>query len=263
VVTGRIGLLGGVARRRRLAARPSVLRRGNRDRDRGTVLFVVNPLDVVDLTLSMSAGKDTDNGPGHEFGLLDNDNTNFTVGVNVYPSGIVNLGVNYGRDRYASNQMSRNANPPPDPQFNDPARNWTLNNTEHVNNFNAFVDLPKLFGNRTDLRVSYDYSDSDNGFVFGGPRIESLAAAGTFLPLPNVTNAWHRLAADCSYFFHKQVGLAVGYWYEKFDVSDFATIDLPGQTGAPRIDYLGELSTGYGNRPYAGNTAFVRLLYRF
>ena len=33
--------------------------------------------------------------------------------------------------------------------------------------------------------------------------------------------------------------------------------------GAPRIDYLGLISTGYGNRPYKGNTAFVRLLYLF
>ena len=235
----------------------------NRDRDRGTLLFVVNPTDVVDLSVSMSAGKDTYNGPGHEFGLLDNNNTNFTVGINVYPSGLLNFGANYGRDHYASNQMSRNANPPPDPQFDDPTRNWTLNNTENVNTFNTFVDLPKLFGNKSDVRVSYDFSDSDNGFAFGGPRIAALTAAGTFLPLPNVTNTWHRFAADCSYFFQKQVGIAIGYWYEKFDVSDFATLDLPGAAGTPRIDSLGELSTGYGNRPYTGNTAFVRLLYRF
>jgi MtrB/PioB family decaheme-associated outer membrane protein len=235
----------------------------NRDRDRGTLLFVVNPVDVVDFTFSMSAGKDTYNGPGHDFGLLDNDNTNVNVGINIYPSGIVNFGANYGRDHYASNQKSRNANPPPDPQFNDPSRDWTLNNTENVNNFNLFVDVPKAFGNKTNVRVNYDYSDSDNGFVFGGPRVASLTAANTFLPLPNVTNKWQRLAADVSYFFQKQVGVAVGYWYEKFDVSDFATIDLPGNPGTPRIDYLGEISTGYGNRPYKGNTAFVRLLYRF
>ena len=30
-----------------------------------------------------------------------------------------------------------------------------------------------------------------------------------------------------------------------------------------RIDWLGGLMTGYGNRPYTGHTAFVRLLYRF
>ena len=46
-------------------------------------------------------------------------------------------------------------------------------------------------------------------------------------------------------------------------MTDFATIDLPGQPGVPRIDYLGEISTGYGNRPYDGNSVFIRLLYRF
>ncbi|HZR25911.1 MAG TPA: MtrB/PioB family outer membrane beta-barrel protein [Vicinamibacterales bacterium] len=235
----------------------------DRQRDRGTLLFVLNPVDAVDVTLSMSTGKDTYNGAGHDFGLLDNDNTNVNIGVGFTPSQFLNFGANYGRDHYASNQKSRNANPPPDPQFTDPTRDWTLNNTENVNNFNAYVDVPKAFGNKTNVKISYDYSDSDNGFVFGGPRVAALAAVGQFIPLPNVTNTWQRFAADFSYYFQKQVGVAVGYWYEKLDVSDFATIDLPGSPGTPRIDYLGEISTGYGNRPYKGNTAFVRLLYRF
>ena len=40
-------------------------------------------------------------------------------------------------------------------------------------------------------------------------------------------------------------------------------IDLPGAPGTPRNDYLGEINTGYGNRPYKGNTGFLRLLYQF
>ena len=67
----------------------------------------------------------------------------------------------------------------------------------------------------------------------------------------------------CSNFFTSKVGVGLGYWYEKLGVSDYATIDLPGQPGTPRIDYLGEISTGYGTRPYKGNTAFLRLLYLF
>src|SRR5262249_17585879 len=155
------------------------------------------------------------------------------------------------------NQRSRNANPPPDPQFTDPSRDWTLNNDEPVNTVNVFLDLLQALP-KTDIRVSYDYSDSDNVFIFGGPRIASLTAASTFLPLPNVTNKWHRLAADSQYFFAKQVGVGVGYLYERLANVDFNTVDLPGQPGVPRIDYLGELSTGYGNRPYRGQTAFVR-----
>jgi hypothetical protein len=78
-----------------------------------------------------------------------------------------------------------------------------------------------------------------------------------------VTNQWQRASVDLQYFFAKQLGIAFGYWYEKFDVNDFATVDLPGQPGVPRIDYLGEIYTGYGNRGYEGNTAFLRMLYRF
>jgi hypothetical protein len=63
--------------------------------------------------------------------------------------------------------------------------------------------------------------------------------------------------------FAPKIGLRVGYWYEKLEVTDYATIDLPGQPGTPRIDYLGLLSTGYGNRPYTGNTGFFRILYFF
>ena len=262
----------------------------DRKRNRGTLLFVVNPSDFYDVTFSMATGRDTYNGEGHQFGLLDASNTSYNVGVSVYPKGFVSFGANYGRDHYNTNQASQNANPscalnvPPCPpgaydSWTDPNRLWTMNNTENVNNFNLFMDAPRAFGSKSGIRLSYDYTDSDNGFLFGGPRITELSqnvaltpgdtkpcAAGVtscFLPLPNVTNKWQRLTAEVSYYFQKQVGVAVGYWFEKFEVSDFATIDVPGQAGTPRIDYLGELSTGYGNRPYQGNTAFVRLLYRF
>ena len=82
-----------------------------------------------------------------------------------------------------------------------------------------------------------------------------------FEALPNVTNKWHRLTADVRYGITSKVGVAASYWYERLDITDFATLDLT--PGVPRIDYLGLLSTGYGNRPYKGSTGSVRLLYTF
>ncbi|MBS1816749.1 MAG: MtrB/PioB family outer membrane beta-barrel protein [Acidobacteria bacterium] len=240
----------------------------DRQRNRGTLLLVVNPTGIMDITASVSKGKDTYNGEGHEFGLLDNDNTNVTLAIGLAPMDGVDMGASYGRDRFVSNQKSRNANPPPDPTWTDANRDWTLKNEEQVNNVDVFVTLSKLV-EKTTVRFNYDYADSDNGFLFGGPRITSLAALGQFLPLPNVTNKWQKLSADFQYHFTKKVGAALGYWYEKFDITDYATIDTNGPvgitaaTGVPRIDYLGFLGTGYGNRPYKGSTAFVRLLYFF
>lgn len=86
---------------------------------------------------------------------------------------------------------------------------------------------------------------------------------GQFIPLPNVTTTWQRLTADLRYHLTEKVVLGAVWWYEKFDVSDFATIDLPGEPGTPRIDYLGGLITGYGNRPYKGNSGFLRVMYLF
>lgn len=239
----------------------------DRDRNRFNVMATFMPTDKVDVTASMIYGKDEYNGPGLEFGLLDNKNTQYAIGVTFMPTTTVDVGASYGRDSYTALQKSRNANPPPDPTWTDPNRDWTMDNEENVNNFDVFLNLRKAVKN-TDIDVVYTFSDSDNAFVFGGPRVNpavagSLAAAGQFEQLPNVTNSWHQLRADVRYFFTSQFGIGFGWWYEKFDVTDFNTIDLAGQPGAPRIDYLGEINTGYGNRPYKGNTGFLRLLVHF
>ena len=166
-------------------------------------------------------------------------------------------------------QKSRNANPPPDPTWTDPARNWTLDNNEVVKTYMAYLDLEGLANAKADLHFSFERNDSDNAFNYGGPRIAVLQTTNTFIPLPNVVNEWNRFTADVKYFFTPKVGVGVAYWYDKLDVTDWATIDSNGpqafnaSTGVPRIDWLGGLMTGYGNRPYEGSRIFARLLYRF
>jgi MtrB/PioB family decaheme-associated outer membrane protein len=259
----------------------------DRDRDRGALLFVFTPGSSMDVTLQFAKGRDIYKGEGHEFGLLNNDNETVNIGTSYSPVDKVTLGANYGRDKYNSLQSSRNANPPCglnvppcapgtyDSWF-DPNRTWLLDNDEVVNNVLTFVDIEQVIP-KTDIRFSYDYSDSDQAFMHSGPRITALAtntilttgdtrpcAAGVsscFEALPNVTNKWHRLTADVRYGITSKVGVAASYWYEKLDITDFATLDLAA--GVPRIDYLGLLSTGYGNRPYKGSTGSVRLLYTF
>lgn len=240
-----------------------------RDRNKATVLFVVTPNAMVDFSASVGVGRDKYNESRQEFGLLNNDNTSYNFGVNITPRDQVALGFSYGRDKYSSVQESRNANPAPDPSWNDPNRNWALDNDETVNNAQVYLTLAKLITN-TDVSVTYDYMDSDNAFVHSGPRIASLAAIGQFEALPNVENTWNRLRADVNYFFTRQFGVGLGYWYEKLDVNDWQSVDENGPvnavapaTGTPGIAYLGELTLGYGSRPYKGSTGFFRILYVF
>jgi hypothetical protein len=187
------------------------------------------------------------------------------------PTDHVAMGVNYGRDDFSAYQKSRNANPAPDPSWTDPNRDWTMDNDEKVNNVDVYFDLLNAIKN-TGIRFQYSYSDSDNALVLGGPRTATLYntidANGfrTFEQLPAVTNDWQQFMVDLKYSFSAKVGFAVAYMYEKLGIDDFATINLPGTSGygaQPRIDYLGGLTTGYGNRPYKGNTFTARLLYTF
>ena len=234
-----------------------------RTRDRATLLVTLMPMPLFDITASYGYGKDDyDIGLNPQFGLLNNDNNVVNVGFNVSPTDQVSFGLNVGQEKFTSLQRSRNANPGPDPSWTDPSRDWLLDNDETVRTFDLYLDVVRLAGT-TDLRVAYDFSDSDNAFVHSGPRIDALRAISQSEALPNVTNKWHRFIADLKYFFTARAGVGLGYWYEKFEVSDFATIDLPGQSGDPRVDYLGGITTGYGNRPYTGSTGFIRLLYLF
>ncbi len=247
----------------------------DRDRTKGAVILTANPVDTVGVFVQFATTRDTFLADGsipvgrEQFGLLSQDSDAVVGGIDFTPNDMVHFGASIGRDEFAALQKSRNANPPPDPSWVDPARNWTLDNNEVVKTYMAYLDLLGLANAKADIRLSYEFNDSDNAFTYGGPRIPVLQAAGTFVPLPNVVNEWNRFTADLKYYFTPKVGVGVGYWFDKFDVSDWNTIDTNGPvgftaaTGTPRIDWLGGLLTGYGNRPYEGSRVFVRLLYRF
>lgn len=251
------------------------------DRNKGTTILSVTPNGMMELTFSFAGGKDIYKGEGHEFGLLDNRNASYNGMVDLYPRDGVSFGANYGFEKFSSLQKSRNANPISGivgayESFIDPNRDWSLNNDERVKNFGAYLDLLKALKN-TDIRFSYDYSDSDNAFIHSGPRILELSTNTAFTPgdikpcatgltscfeaLPHVTNTWQQMKVDLKYMFRPKIGVGVGYWYEKLAISDYSTLTL--DDGTPRIDPLGEISTGYGNRPYKGQTGMVRLIFIF
>lgn len=240
----------------------------DRNSHRTHLIATVTPTDMLSLNFTAGTGREEYLGEGHEFGLLSADVDDYTIGFDFTPNDRIGFGAAVGRNEYSSLQKSRNANPPPDPTWTDPARDWTLDNNDRVNTANVYFDVTNL-AKGGELRFGFDYNDSDNGFRLGGPRVASLTAANTFIPLPNVTTEWQRFTVDYKVYLASHIGLGIGYWYEDMAIADFNTIDTNGPvgfaaaTGTPRIDYLGGLVTGYGNRPYTGQTGFVRVMYRF
>ena len=247
----------------------------DRDRTRAALVFSANPVSAVGVFLQLATTRDTFLGDESipvgrdQFGLLNQDMNAVVAGVDINPNDMVHFGASYGYDTFDTLQKSRNANPAPDPSWTDPSRDWTLDNKEVVKTFMAYLDFVGVANAKADVHLSYQRNDSDNAFDYGGPRIAALQTANSFIPLPNVVNEWNQFTADVKYFFTPKVGVGLGFWYDKLDITDWNTIDSEGpqafnaSTGVPRVDWLGGLMTGYGNRPYEGSRVLARLLYRF
>lgn len=248
-------------------------------RNKGSVILQVTPSERFDLGFVVAAGRDKYRGAGHEFGLLDNSNSSYNFTFNVYPVERLTVGANYGYEKFGAFQKSRNANPLSGvagayESWLDANRDWNLDNDEKVQNFGLYADIVKVLPN-TDLRFNYDRSHSNQAFVYGGPRIQELSTnvaltvgdglpcgagiTSCFTPLPNITNTWQQFRVEATHLFRAVYGMAAGYSYEKFNIVDFATRNLTD--GSPRIDPLGAITTGYGNRPYKGQTFSVRFMY--
>ena len=254
------------------------------DRLKSTLILTLTPSSKLDVNLSLNTIDDEYTGEGHEFGLLSSKNTSVNLSANFYANDKVTFGAMYGLDKYSSNQASRNASPPTTTpgaydSWSDPNRNWYLDNDEDVKSAGVWVDLLQALPD-TDIRFAFNYSDSDNGFDMFGPRINQFLAPDNvalrttgdsracstgitvcYIPQPNVTNTWSQLKVSLRHMFRPTMGVGLGYQYEKLEIVDFATTDLA--PGVPRMDPLGVISTGYGNRPYTGGTFIARLIYMF
>jgi len=237
----------------------------SRNRNRGTLVFDVSPVSAVGLSMSVFRG--TDEYPGLQYGLLNNDNTGISFGLDLMPSNFVTVGFNYGYEKYDALQASHNANPAPDPQWTDPTRDWNLNNTERVDTFGANIELVKVIP-KTEIRFGYDYSKSDQGFIYGGPRVDALAALTSaygpqFQPLPNVGNKLQGASIDLRYHITPKIALGANFLHQRYDVTDFSTSGTPANGTAGTYDPIGGLILGYGFRPYNANIGGFRVIYLF
>jgi hypothetical protein len=154
-----------------------------------------------------------------------------------------------------------------------------MDNDEDVTNAGLWIDLIQALP-KTDIRFSYDFSDSDLLIDMYGPRIEAFKApdntalrnpldsrpcatgiASCFIPWPNVTNSWTQMKLDIRHMMRPNLGLGLGFRYQKLDVVDFNTLD--NADGTPRFDSNGLIGTGYGNRPFDGTTIIAKVIYKF
>jgi len=102
--------------------------------------------------------------------------------------------------------------------------------------------------------VGYDYSDARANYVYG------IVPGGPLTPpnqLPESYNTLQELRAEVRFRLSRQLGVAVSYAFEDFNVYDFA-MDPSVVDG---IAQPSSLVLGYVYRPYTTHSAVVSLLY--
>lgn len=232
----------------------------DRDRQRFTLIANVMPGGIFGVTASAGVGRDEY--PDTGAGLLSYDSDQYSAGFTVTPDDRYNLTASYGWERYTSLQRSRGANNAAD-QVN-PSRNWTTDYTGKVNFLEGALDIDRAI-ERTVIRLSADWNRSNDTYLYGLVTGSPLAAPEQ---LPPVKNELLRGEVDVTYELTRNLRFGVSYWYDDYNVQDFALgpttlsgIALPVvQEGQPVVATTA-LLLGYLYRPYTAHAGFVKLTY--
>ncbi|MEO6238830.1 MAG: MtrB/PioB family outer membrane beta-barrel protein [Vicinamibacterales bacterium] len=235
----------------------------DRKRDRVTAMINVTPTGFLDVNASISAGKDNYGQTG--FGLRSNNNRAWSVGADLIPAPAINLGVNFGSERYTALQYSRTANPlsATDLTFNDPTRNWSLDQADTVRTFSASADFLKFLP-KTDARFGLDVSDGRATYVYGLTAEQRIFTTVALAPLSPLKNRLTDGRFDLQYHVRPNLVLGGAYGYEQYKVEDFAL----GEATLNRLDpvnaagvFASTIYSGYLYRDYTAHTGWLRLTY--
>lgn len=232
-----------------------------RDRDRVSFIVTAAPHTMFDVIGSVAVGQDDYTHEG--IGLRDNAHRIFSVGINFLPSESVGTGISYSLEQYDAFLNNRQATALTQ-AFSETNR-WDLDTDDRAHNVLAHLDLPQVF-DRTDVRLTYDFSNSRTTFVYSLPPGSTLTQPSQ---LPPVKHTEHRTEVGVVRQITTHWSFGVDYWFHKYDVEDFALggeidqgiafpIVEPGQTGPVNTVLL-----NYLYRPFTGHTAILRAIYGF
>lgn len=233
----------------------------DRDRDRTSIIVTAAPRPTFDVIGSLAVGRDDYTEEG--IGLRDNTHRIYSLGVTVSPRETISAGVSYSFEEYDALINQRQATAL-DQAF-DATRRWDVDTDDRAHTVLATFEWPQALA-KTDLRVSYDYSNARTTFLYSLPPGSTLAAPQQ---LPPVRHAEHRLEWGVLRRLTARWSLGGDYWFDKYSVEDFALggdidqgiafpIVEPGQT-APVTTVL----LNYLYRPFRGHTGILRAVYSF
>ena len=228
----------------------------NRDEDKVLLTAMITPGSIFSIDLSAGTGKD--NYPDSGMGLENTKNQLYSLGFDATPVDKVTLGVSYGLEDFKGVQESRSANP--GAQQLDPTRDWFDNSHDWTHSLDANADISKI-GDKMELKFNYDLSRAKSTYFYSVPSSTTLYAAGAGpVQLPPVFNQLQRGTVDAIYSVTERLSVGVSYWYERYQVNDFAM----GAQALPTLNIgTSTLLLGYTYLPYTVNLVWGRIMYHW
>ncbi|HSL23746.1 MAG TPA: MtrB/PioB family outer membrane beta-barrel protein [Vicinamibacterales bacterium] len=237
-----------------------------RDRDRLTLLATAMPAAALGINASIMWTKDdfkNEDAPAESFGLQEYSSKSYAVGFDVMPREGVNAGMSFSYEDYGGLVQSRTASSAA--ERTNPTRNWLTDESQTARSLIASLDLLNAIEN-AEARFSLNYTSYEGSYAYGLVPGTTLT---TPAPLPNLTSSETRAAVDVRYFLTRRVGIGFVYWFDRYQVTDWAfSPDIVSGVAQPPVEAgqtgtVNALLLNYFYRPYTSHTGWLRLTYVF
>jgi MtrB/PioB family decaheme-associated outer membrane protein len=237
-----------------------------RDRDRASLFAQYSPWDI--LTLHAGFEFTRDDYPDSQLGTQFDLNYSPSVGFIVSPASWVRIFGDYNYDRFdwrinAIQRTLTTQNPSNScPIDATHTRCWSSQGLDRVNTFSVGSDF-SLIENVLGFRIQYGYSMGTSRVNASGATCVGCTVATNY---PTIKNTWHELLARVEYQVHKNVGLKVGYYFNKATDNDHGVDimkpwmgDVDPSASVQRSIFLGDRIKG----PFTAHVGFVALRLSF
>lgn len=225
-----------------------------RDREGLNLLVSISPISNLDLSASYMQGKD--DYTKSDYGLRNQDFTNYSFDLSyTLKNGSLLYGF-YSNEVYKGAQRSRQSGATYSTDVRD---DWSAELKDTIDSYGAGINAV-LKKDKINFDLSYIYSKADGTSFLDSPpgRTAGPDLAVNFTKKIDATTL-QSIRAKLLWKLQPRVTMAIGYWYEQYDLEDITRNDLKVDmllTGAAM--YLGALEPAYKY-----HVGFVKFIYSF
>ncbi len=225
-----------------------------KDRQGLNLLVSVSPLTNLDISASYMQGKD--DYTKSDYGLKNQDFTNYSFDLSYTIKNGSSFYAFYSNEVYKGSQRSRQSGATYSTDIRD---DWSADLKDKIDSYGAGINAV-VKKDRLNLDLSYIYSKADGtSFLYSPPgRSAGPDLAVNFTKKIDATTL-QSVRAKLFWKLQPRVTMAIGYWYEQYDLEDITRNDLKVDmllTGMAM--YLGALEPGFKY-----HVGFVKFIYSF